>query len=112
MTLLAVDKLSVAYGDLFAVREVSFTVDEGIGTRCEGVRSVGEDGLQDEQRREHEECCGEPGCMGPTAELGVDVAGCEVADAPDVADRSLRLLHLHLMQVIWRRMRPHADSDR
>ncbi len=29
MTLLAVDKLSVAYGDLFAVREVSFTVDEG-----------------------------------------------------------------------------------
>jgi ABC-type branched-subunit amino acid transport system ATPase component len=29
MMLLAVDKLSVAYGDLFAVREVSFTVDEG-----------------------------------------------------------------------------------
>ena len=29
MTLLAVDKLSVAYGDLFAVREVSFSVDEG-----------------------------------------------------------------------------------
>ncbi len=29
MTLLAVDKLSVAYGDLFAVREVSFTVEEG-----------------------------------------------------------------------------------
>jgi len=29
MTLLAVDKLSVAYGDLFAVREVSFEVDRG-----------------------------------------------------------------------------------
>src|ERR1700694_4927746 len=29
MTLLAVDRLSVAYGDLFAVREVSFAVDEG-----------------------------------------------------------------------------------
>ena len=29
MTLLAVENLSVAYGDLFAVREVSFTVDEG-----------------------------------------------------------------------------------
>ena len=29
MTLLAVDKLSVAYGDLFAVREVSFTVEQG-----------------------------------------------------------------------------------
>jgi branched-chain amino acid transport system ATP-binding protein len=29
MTLLAVETLSVAYGDLFAVREVSFTVDEG-----------------------------------------------------------------------------------
>lgn len=29
MTLLTVDKLSVAYGDLFAVRDVSFSVDEG-----------------------------------------------------------------------------------
>ncbi len=29
MTLLAVQNLSVAYGDLFAVRDVSFTVDEG-----------------------------------------------------------------------------------
>jgi branched-chain amino acid transport system ATP-binding protein len=29
MTLLAIDKLSVAYGDLFAVREVSFEVKEG-----------------------------------------------------------------------------------
>ncbi|MGH3426798.1 MAG: ATP-binding cassette domain-containing protein, partial [Bradyrhizobium sp.] len=29
MSLLTVDKLSVAYGDLFAVRDVSFTVEEG-----------------------------------------------------------------------------------
>jgi branched-chain amino acid transport system ATP-binding protein len=41
MTLLAVDKLSVAYGDLFAVREVSFTVDEGIVFVLLGANGAG-----------------------------------------------------------------------
>ena len=41
MTLLAVDKLSVAYGDLFAVREVSFTVDEGIVFVVLGANGAG-----------------------------------------------------------------------
>jgi branched-chain amino acid transport system ATP-binding protein len=41
MTLLVVDKLSVAYGDLFAVREVSFTVDEGIVFVLLGANGAG-----------------------------------------------------------------------
>jgi branched-chain amino acid transport system ATP-binding protein len=41
MTLLAVDKLSVAYGDLFAVREVSFTVDEGMVFVLLGANGAG-----------------------------------------------------------------------
>jgi branched-chain amino acid transport system ATP-binding protein len=41
MTLLAVDKLSVAYGDLFAVREVSFSVDEGIVFVLLGANGAG-----------------------------------------------------------------------
>jgi len=41
MTLLAVDKLSVAYGDLFAVREVSFTVDQGIVFVLLGANGAG-----------------------------------------------------------------------
>ena len=41
MTLLAVDMLSVAYGDLFAVREVSFTVDEGIVFVLLGANGAG-----------------------------------------------------------------------
>ena len=41
MTLLAVDKLSVAYGDLFAVRVVSFTVDEGIVFVLLGANGAG-----------------------------------------------------------------------
>jgi branched-chain amino acid transport system ATP-binding protein len=41
MTLLAVDKLSVAYGDLFAVREVSFTVEEGIVFVLLGANGAG-----------------------------------------------------------------------
>ena len=41
MTLLAVDKISVAYGDLFAVREVSFTVDEGIVFVLLGANGAG-----------------------------------------------------------------------
>jgi branched-chain amino acid transport system ATP-binding protein len=41
MMLLAVDKLSVAYGDLFAVREVSFTVDEGIVFVLLGANGAG-----------------------------------------------------------------------
>ena len=41
MTLLAVDKLSVAYGDLIAVREVSFTVDEGIVFVLLGANGAG-----------------------------------------------------------------------
>jgi branched-chain amino acid transport system ATP-binding protein len=41
MTLLAVDNLSVAYGDLFAVREVSFTVDEGIVFVLLGANGAG-----------------------------------------------------------------------
>ncbi|HSR76008.1 MAG TPA: ABC transporter ATP-binding protein [Xanthobacteraceae bacterium] len=39
--MLAVDKLSVAYGDLFAVREVSFTVDEGIVFVLLGANGAG-----------------------------------------------------------------------
>ena len=41
MTLLAVDKLSVAYGDLFAVREVSFSIDEGIVFVLLGANGAG-----------------------------------------------------------------------
>jgi branched-chain amino acid transport system ATP-binding protein len=45
MTLLAVDKLSVAYGDLFAVHEVSFTVEQGtifvlLGANGAGTSSI------------------------------------------------------------------------
>ena len=38
---LAVDKLSVAYGDLFSVREVSFSVDEGIVFVLLGANGAG-----------------------------------------------------------------------
>jgi branched-chain amino acid transport system ATP-binding protein len=41
MTLLAIDKLSVAYGDLFAVREVSFSIDEGIVFVLLGANGAG-----------------------------------------------------------------------
>ena len=41
MTLLSVDKLSVAYGDLFAVREVSFSIDEGIVFVLLGANGAG-----------------------------------------------------------------------
>ena len=41
MTLLAVDKLSVAYGDLFAVREVSFSVEEGMVFVLLGANGAG-----------------------------------------------------------------------
>jgi branched-chain amino acid transport system ATP-binding protein len=41
MSLLAVDKLSVAYGDLFAVREVSFSIDEGIVFVLLGANGAG-----------------------------------------------------------------------
>jgi branched-chain amino acid transport system ATP-binding protein len=41
MTLLAVNKLSVAYGDLVAVREVSFTVDEGMVFVLLGANGAG-----------------------------------------------------------------------
>jgi len=41
MSLLAVEGLSVAYGDLFAVREVSFAVDEGIVFVLLGANGAG-----------------------------------------------------------------------
>ena len=41
MTLLAVDRLSVAYDDLFAVREVSFAVEQGNAFVLLGANGAG-----------------------------------------------------------------------
>ena len=41
MTLLAVDRLSVAYGDLFAVREVSFSIEAGTAFVLLGANGAG-----------------------------------------------------------------------
>jgi len=43
MTLLAVDNLSVAYGDLYAVREVSFALDEHAAFVLLGANGAGKD---------------------------------------------------------------------
>ena len=41
MTLLAVDKLSVAYGDLFAVRDISFAVEQSNAFVLLGANGAG-----------------------------------------------------------------------